>query len=89
MFCSDPVVMALHLRLLKEAPPLLERPRAQLDVLAEAARRRETEAFTRQDWVALLSDPESLEAARLRLLRLRRSRGARHLDQDDSRAWGT
>lgn len=59
---SDPSVMALHLRLLKEAPPLLEMPRAQLAVLAEAARRRETSAFTRQDWVALLSDPESLEA---------------------------
>jgi hypothetical protein len=33
-----------------------------LAVLAEAARRRETSSFTRQDWVALLSDPESLEA---------------------------
>ena len=61
---SDPSVMALHLRLLKEAPPSLEMPRAQLTALAEAARRRETEAFTRQEWVALLSDPESLEAAR-------------------------
>jgi hypothetical protein len=56
--------MALHLRLLKEAPPLLETPRAQLAVLADAARRRQTGAFTRQDWVALLSDPESLEAMR-------------------------
>jgi membrane glycosyltransferase len=61
---SDPSVMALHLRLLKEAPPLLETPRAQLAVLADAARRRQTGAFTRQDWVALLSDPESLEAMR-------------------------
>ena len=61
---NDPAVMALHLRLLKEAPPLLETPRAQLAALAEAARRRETGAFTRQDWVALLSDPESLEAAK-------------------------
>jgi membrane glycosyltransferase len=61
---SDPSVMALHLRLLKEAPPLLETPRAQLAVLADAARRRETGAFSRQDWVALLSDPESLEAMR-------------------------
>ena len=61
---NDPAVMALHLRLLKEAPPLLETPRAQLAALAEAARRRETDAFTRQDWVALLSDPESLEASK-------------------------
>lgn len=61
---DDPSIMALHLRLLKEAPPLLEMPRAQLAALAEAARRRETGAFTRQDWVALLSDPESLEAMR-------------------------
>ncbi|HWF63345.1 MAG TPA: glucans biosynthesis glucosyltransferase MdoH [Rhizomicrobium sp.] len=61
---NDPAVLALHLRLLKEAPPVLETPRAQLVALAEAARRRETDAFTRQDWVALLSDPESLEAAR-------------------------
>jgi membrane glycosyltransferase len=59
---SDPSIMALHLRLLKEAPPSLEMPRAQLAVLADAARRRETGAFTRQDWVALLSDSESLEA---------------------------
>jgi hypothetical protein len=61
---SDPSVMALHLQLLKEAPPMLEMPRAQLALLADAARRRETGAFTRQDWVALLSDPESLEAMR-------------------------
>ncbi|HUO01292.1 MAG TPA: glucans biosynthesis glucosyltransferase MdoH, partial [Rhizomicrobium sp.] len=61
---EDPSVMALHLRLLKEAPPSLEMPRAQLAVLADAARRRDTNAFTRQDWVALLSDPESLEAMR-------------------------
>ena len=60
---EDPSVMALHLRLLREAPPELEMPRAQLAVLVDAARRRETEAFSRQDWVALLSDAESLEAA--------------------------
>ena len=35
-------------------------PAPQLPLLAEAARRRDTSAFTRQDWVALLSDPESL-----------------------------
>jgi membrane glycosyltransferase len=64
MVLDDPSVMALHLRLLKEAPPSVEMPRAQLAALADAARRRDTDAFTRQDWVALLSDPESLEAAR-------------------------
>jgi len=58
---SDPSVMALHLRLLKEAPPAVEMPRARLDALADAARRRDTGQFTRQDWVALLSDLESLE----------------------------
>ncbi len=61
---DDPSVMALHLRLLKEAPPSLEMPPAKLAALAEAARRRETSAFSRQDWVALLSDPESLEGIR-------------------------
>ena len=60
---DDPVVMALHLRLLQEVPPPAESPREQLSMLAESARRRDTNAFTRQDWVALLSDAESLEAA--------------------------
>jgi membrane glycosyltransferase len=60
---NDPVVMALHLRLLQEVPPPAENPREQLSLLAESARRRDTNAFTRQDWVALLSDAESLEAA--------------------------
>jgi membrane glycosyltransferase len=61
---DDPSVMALHLRLLKEAPPAVEMPRTQLAALADAARRRDTRDFTRQDWVALLSDMESLEATR-------------------------
>ncbi len=61
---DDPSVMALHLRLLKEGPPVLEMPRTQLAALAQAARRRDTGAFTRQDWMALLSDPESLEETR-------------------------
>jgi membrane glycosyltransferase len=62
---EDPAVMALHLRLLREAPPDTQMPHVQLAALAEAARRRDTGAFTRHDWVALLSDPESLEATRL------------------------
>ena len=61
---EDPSVMALHLRLLREAPPELSLPRVQLAALAEAARRRDTESFTRQDWLALLSDAESLESVR-------------------------
>ncbi len=60
---SDPAVMALHLQLLQEAPPMMELPPAQLAALADAARRQDTQGFTRQDWVALLSDAESLEAA--------------------------
>ena len=60
---SDPAVMALHLQLLQEAPPMVELPPAQLAALADAARRQDTQGFTRQDWVALLSDAESLEAA--------------------------
>lgn len=61
---EDPSVMALHLKLLREAPPEIGMPRAELAVLAEAARRRDTASFSRHDWVALLSDAESLEATR-------------------------
>lgn len=61
---EDPSVMALHLKLLREAPPEIEMPRAQLAALADAARRRDTGSFSRHDWLALLSDPESLEATR-------------------------
>lgn len=60
---EDPAVMALHMRLLQEAPPLVGMPRMRLSELAEAARRRDTDSFSRQDWVALLSDTESLQAA--------------------------
>ena len=60
---DDPVVMALHLRLLQEVPPPAQSAREQLSMLAESARRRDTNAFTRQDWVALLSDAQSLETA--------------------------
>lgn len=61
---EDPSVMALHLRLLREAPPELETPPERLVALAEAAKRRQTKSFTHQDWLALLSDPDSLEATR-------------------------
>jgi membrane glycosyltransferase len=64
LLLDDPSVMALHLRLLKEAPCDPGLPRVQLQALAAAARQRDTKSFTRQDWIALLSDPESLEATR-------------------------
>ena len=60
---EDPAVMALHMRLLQEAPPLVGTPRMRLSELAEAARRRDTDSFSRQDWVALLSDTGSLRTA--------------------------
>jgi membrane glycosyltransferase len=60
---EDPVILALHMRLLQDAPSLVEMPRARLTELADAARRRDTESFSRQDWVALLSDSEALQAA--------------------------
>jgi hypothetical protein len=50
--------------LLREAPPELETPPERLVALAEAAKRRQTKSFTHQDWLALLSDPDSLEATR-------------------------
>ena len=62
---DDPVVRALHLRLLEETPPPDAEAGAQLPLLVEAARRRDTQSFTRQDWIALLSNPEGLgEASR-------------------------
>jgi membrane glycosyltransferase len=60
---DDPKVMALHLRLLNESPPQTHAPSPDLPALAEAARRRETASFSRQDWMALLSDPESVKTA--------------------------
>jgi membrane glycosyltransferase len=60
---DDPKVMALHLRLLSESPPEAQAPNPDLSALAEAARRRDTASFSRQDWMALLSDPESLRTA--------------------------
>jgi hypothetical protein len=57
---TDPQTRALHLQLLEEVPPPAEIPREQLIALADAARRGDTKTFSRQDWVALLSDSESL-----------------------------
>jgi membrane glycosyltransferase len=60
---EDESVRALHLAMLLESPPPLELPREKLLALAEAARRNDTKGFSRADWVALLSDPETIAAA--------------------------
>jgi len=59
---DDPQTRALHLKLLEEVPPPDESTREKLVALADAARRGGTKAFSRQDWVALLSDSESIAA---------------------------
>ena len=60
---EDDAVRRLHLDLLRAAPPVLAVPPEKLAELVRAARRRQTDAFSRQDWIALLSDAESLAAA--------------------------
>ncbi|HEY4274013.1 MAG TPA: glucans biosynthesis glucosyltransferase MdoH [Rhizomicrobium sp.] len=60
---DDPEIRALHLKLLEEIPPPAEAPHPQLPALIDAARRRETAGFSRQDWLAVLSDPASIQAA--------------------------
>ncbi len=60
---EDPEIRALHLQLLEEIPPPAEAPHPQLPALIEAVRRRETAGFSRQDWLAVLSDPASVQAA--------------------------
>jgi membrane glycosyltransferase len=60
---KDETVRNLHLAMLMESPPPVELPREQLQALAEAAKRNETKNFSRADWIALLSDPDSIAAA--------------------------
>jgi membrane glycosyltransferase len=60
---EDPAVQSLHLAMLREALPPPALPREKLAVLAEAARRRDTAGFSRADWIALLSDPDSIAQA--------------------------
>jgi membrane glycosyltransferase len=60
---EDAGVRQLHLAMLQESPPPLELPREKLQELAEAARRKDTQGFSRAEWVALLSDPETIAAA--------------------------
>lgn len=59
---NDPETRALHLKLLEEVPPPDESAREKLVALTDIARRGGTKAFSRQDWVALLSDSQSIAA---------------------------
>ena len=60
---DDRDVRALHLQLLCNAPAANDTAPERLAVLAQAAREGRTENFTRQDWMALLSDADSLKAS--------------------------
>jgi membrane glycosyltransferase len=59
---DDAAVRGLHLALLSGMRPAPAQDRARLALLLESARRRDTSGFSRDDWTALLSDPESLRA---------------------------
>jgi membrane glycosyltransferase len=61
---DDQDVRALHLQLLHNSPAANDTAPERLAVLAQAAREGRTENFTRQDWMALLSDADSLKAAK-------------------------
>jgi membrane glycosyltransferase len=60
---EDESVRKVHLAMLREALPPPSLPPDKLAALAEAARRRDTAGFSRTDWIALLSDPDSIAAA--------------------------
>ena len=60
---DDENVRRLHLGMLMQSLPPVECPREKLLALADAARRNETKGFSRADWVALLSDPDSIALA--------------------------
>jgi membrane glycosyltransferase len=60
---EDEAVRGLHLSMLREALPPPALPPEKLAELAAAARRRDTAGFSRTDWIALLSDPDSIAAA--------------------------
>jgi membrane glycosyltransferase len=59
---EDPDVRSLHLALLADSALPEPSDRAHLARLLTSAQRRETARFSREDWRALLSDPESLKA---------------------------
>jgi membrane glycosyltransferase len=60
---EDEGVRRLHLAILSEALPPPSLPPEKLAELAQAARRRDTAGFSRADWIALLSDPDSIVQA--------------------------
>ena len=60
---ADRAVRALHLQLLHEAPPANDVAPERLAAWRRRQSRAAPKAFTRQDWIALLSDAESLIAA--------------------------
>jgi membrane glycosyltransferase len=60
---DDSQVQSLHLTLLKESLPPRDMPPEKLAELAAAAKRHDTAGFSRADWVALLSDPDSIAHA--------------------------
>jgi membrane glycosyltransferase len=60
---DDAGVQSLHLTLLQESPPPRDTPPEKLAELAAAAKRRDTAGFSRADWIALLSDPNSIASA--------------------------
>jgi membrane glycosyltransferase len=64
---EDAAVRDLHLRILRETDPaktvMADVSPERLAALVTAAGRRDVAGFSRQDWIALLSDPESLTAA--------------------------
>jgi membrane glycosyltransferase len=60
---EDAGVQSLHLAMLREALPAPAMPPEKLAALAAAAKRRDTAGFSRADWIALLSDPDSIAEA--------------------------
>jgi membrane glycosyltransferase len=60
---EDPAVQNLHLAMLHEALPPPALPPEKLAALAAAAKRHDTAGFSRGDWIALLSDPDSIAEA--------------------------
>jgi membrane glycosyltransferase len=60
---EDDAVRRLHLAMLQESPAMPDYSRDKLEALADAARRKETKSFSRADWVALLSDPQTIASA--------------------------
>ena len=60
---EDAGVRDLHLAMLQESLPPPTLPPEKLAALAAAAKRRDTAGFSRSDWIALLSDPQSIAEA--------------------------